>query len=276
MTKPRIAVCFFGITRSLGYTVRTIDRQILRPISTIGEHKVFCHFFDQDSIVNERSGERGILKRDEHKLLSPDWLELEEPDTFLGSRGFDDIKAFGDAWEDGFRSLRNLVHQLHSLDKVTRAAEEWHPDLFVFVRPDLAYHHSLKRVLLSALRCEGPVAFLPDWQHWEGGVNDRFAVCLPQAAHVYGHRIDQMAAYCNHVRGPLHGERLLKYTLIQNQIDLRLFWQKASRIRAGGTLWEEDFSTGRAGRIQRKLARLKFLVVRALWRMSNLGSSRRA
>lgn len=106
---PKIAICFFGITRSLKFTISSIEKNILKPAHALGEVRVFCHFFVQTEIDNPRSGEKGLLRQDEHTLLNPSWLELEEPDQCLAMHGFAELKTWGDSWGDDFRSLRNLV-----------------------------------------------------------------------------------------------------------------------------------------------------------------------
>ena len=264
MPEPKIAVCFFGITRSLSYTVRSIERCILRPAQRQGETRLFAHFFDQRDISNPRSREAGRLRRDEHKLLPLDWLELEEPDTFLPARGFDAVAAFGDAHDDDFRSLRNLFHQLHSLDRVTRQAMTWAPDIVVFARPDLAYHQSFAPVLKAALRRSDPAAFLPRWQQWKGGVNDRFAVCTADAAPVYGSRIDSMIEFCTTQSSMLHAEQLLKYRLDRAGVSIIPIPHRASRIRFDGTMNFEDFSPPNPTFLQRKLALLQWHVFRRM------------
>ena len=187
----RIAICFFGITRSLSYTIGSIEQQVLEPAHKIGEVRIFAHFFNQSEIENPRSGEFGQLRENEHVLLNPDWLELEEPEQCLLQRDFEKLKAEGDFWNDEFRSIRNLVHQLHSLDSVTNEALNWDPDIYIFVRPDILYCDSFRKVLRQAVRAPSGTVFVPSWQHWRGGLNDRFSVCVgPDAARAYGKRVD--------------------------------------------------------------------------------------
>src|SRR5690606_6498475 len=142
----------------------------------------------QRGIDNPRSREKGVLRQNEHALLVPDWLELEEPDLCLAEMDFETLKSYGDFWKDEFRSLRNLVHQLHSLDRVTNAALDWKPDVCVFARPDLMYWNSFDRVLGEAIQAPHRTAFVPSWQHWRG-LDDRFAVCIgANAVRAYGTR----------------------------------------------------------------------------------------
>lgn len=238
--KNKIAICFFGITRSLTHTIGSIEQNILTPARELGEVRIFAHFFQQATIDNPRSGESGPLRQDEHRLLSPDWLELEEPGLCLERLNFHDLKKWGDTWSDDFRSLRNLVHQLHSLSRATTSALEWNPDLVIFARPDLLYHDSLRPVLHEAMALGG--IFLPGWQRWRGGYNDRFAVCAgTQLASLYGHRVELLHRFCREEDQPLHAELLLRFALRPKSQHVHFRAVRASRVRLGGEIKKEDF-----------------------------------
>lgn len=240
--KPRIAICFFGITRSLTHTIGSIEENILAPARELGEVRIFAHFFQQATIDNPRSGEKGALRQDEHELLPLDWLQLEEPEICLEQHGFEALKAFGDEWGDDFRSLRNLIHQLHSLQQVTEAAVEWAPDVIVFARPDLRYMDSLKDVIQAALtRCDEAIAFIPDWQHATFGLNDRFAVLTPLAAYSYGTRVALMKEFCATRNTALHSESLVRFALMKGSINVSYVPTKAARVRLDGTQVSERY-----------------------------------
>jgi hypothetical protein len=248
-----VAVCFFGITRSLKHTLPSITRHVLAPAARGGEARVYAHFFEQTRVENPRSGESGEMDSGEHRLLSPDWLELEAPDAFLESRGFAALKSHGDYWSDDFRSLRNLVHQLHSLDRVTQAVLADGIEVCLFCRPDLEYHDSLQRAVSRARRAAGPLVQLPYWQPWEG-FNDRFAVATGRAAiAAYGQRIRQALSYCERTSRPLHAERLVEFALREAGVSTRLISPRASRVRIDGRHAEEDFQHPFGKRLRWKL-----------------------
>ena len=242
MTKIRIAICFFGITRSLTHTIASIEENILAPARELGEVRIFAHFFRQATIDNPRSSEKGALRQDEHELLPLDWLQLEEPEICLEQHGFAALKAFGDEWGDDFRSLRNLIHQLHSLQQVTEAAVEWAPDVIVCARPDLRYMDSLKEVIQAALKQRHKaIAFIPDWQHAIFGLNDRFAVLTRLAAYSYGRRVTLMQEFCATRNTPLHSESLVRFALMKGSVKVSYVPTKAARVRSDGTQIPERY-----------------------------------
>ena len=240
---PTIAVCYFGITRSLEHTIDSIRANVIAPAAALGEVRVFTHVFDQNRLDNPRSGELGAMRVEEHKLLDSDWLSVEQPDECLAARGFTELAHGGDFWHDGGKSLRNLVHQLHSLDVVTRAALAWQPDVVVYCRPDLRYLDSLEPWLKHSVATPAPTVWVPNWQHW-GGFNDRFAICSSAAAAAYGSRIDFALDYVKTTRRPLHGERLLAWVLKREGIAVKTMTARAVRVRIGGREVRERFLPG--------------------------------
>jgi hypothetical protein len=246
-----IAICFFGITRSLPYTISSIEKNILQPARDLTETKIYSHFFTQVEVENERSREKGRFGMDDHLLLPNNWLCLEEPDSCLHLYSFEKLKEWGDSWNDDFKSLRNLVHQLHSLKIVTQAALSDGADRIIFCRPDLYYHDSLYDPLKYSLSINRPTAFLPNWET-HAGQNDRFSLCVgKEAITAYGQRINHVHEFCLNTYRPLHSERLLDFSLSRAGINIRRIDQRASRIRVGGVKNYEDFSNTRFRKIKR-------------------------
>lgn len=242
----KIAVCFFGITRSLTHTHASIEMNVLAPARSLGTPRIYSHFFQQEGLDNPRSGEKGRMNSEEYRLLNSDWLRLEQPEECLGRWRFEALKAWGDSWGDDFRSLRNLIHQLHSLNAVTEAALAEGTEICVFCRPDLRYHDSLRNPLRQAQKVHdtagGATAFLPFWQA-HGGRNDRFAICVGrEAIAAYGQRIRLAEQFCRERAEPLNSEYLVAYSLAQRAIAVRQIAPRASRVRLDGVQRYEDFS----------------------------------
>ena len=247
--KPRIALAFFGITRSLRLTQGSVRRNLVDPARALGSDvRLFGHFYDQERIENPRSGESGPLDRDEYRLLDLDVVEREPPGDCLALHSFDTLKAAGDPWKDGFISLRNLVHQLHSLRRVTELALDWQPHLVIFARPDLYYHDPVTAYLGLLSEAHRQWTLVPDWAQWRG-VNDRFAIAKgDDAIRAYGLRANRLAEYCA-LGNAVHAERFLKFALAD--MPVRLFPLRASRVRSNGMVVVEDFEPGRGLRAAR-------------------------
>jgi len=240
MSVPQIAICYFGITRSLSHTIKSIERNVVAPAKRHGRVKRYAHLFRQTEIINARSGESGTVDPMEYKRLNCDWSHLEEPDQCLDIHDFEHFKQYGDVWEDKFRSLRNLVHQLHSLDQVTKAALADGAETVIFCRPDLRYLDSLSHPLQKAINDAAVGVHLPSWQSWYG-LNDRFAICTGRKAiEAYGCRIRLAREFCETRVQPLHAEMLLESSLESNKISVHKIPNRAARVRIDGTVASGD------------------------------------
>jgi hypothetical protein len=250
----KVAVVFFGITRSLRLTLPAITENLIAPARAIArEVRTFGHLFTQTEIRNARSGEEGDLDPEEYKLLALDAVETEAPGACLEHYPMAEMQARGDIWGDDFASFRNLVHQLHSLKRATLLADGFQPDIVIFARPDLLYHDSMAEPLDFLARAHRQFVLVPDWSEWFGH-NDRFALAKgAEGIAAYGKRADRMGEYCG--RGKrLHSERFLKFALADQRV--RKVHLRASRVRANGLQVLEDFSPGRGPMGKRQLVPL--------------------
>jgi hypothetical protein len=239
--RPRIAIGFFGITRSLKWTLPSIQKNIIEPARKLGEVRLFAHLYQQNRIENPRSGENNSVDPDEYQLLNCDEVQLEAPGACLSAANYEWILSHGDAFKDGGKSLSNLIHQLHSLQEVGRMMDSWKPDLFVLARPDLMYYDDFSEVITKQLNSPSNSISIPNWQ-WYGGYNDRFSVCGPDAGHAYTNRIDLIPEYLKKTGGPLPAERFLRFNLHKKKIVLNFCTITASRIRVNGVIVKENFS----------------------------------
>lgn len=256
LDQTSIGICFFGITRSIPFTSHSILASVIDPASRSGKVTSSAHFFRQDRILNPRTGEDCMVIDGSECQLNLDELVWSSAGSSEIVTDLERLSEFGDAWGDDFASLRNLVHQLHSLKRVTALAERNSPDIVAFIRPDLNYHDSLYTVFRKALKAHRSgksVVFAPDWQRW-GGVNDRFAIAVGRdAALAYGNRIDYAREFCESRGQPLHSERLLAFALQRAGVPVVHIPHRASRVRANGVQSWEDFDRFFQKAVQRRL-----------------------
>lgn len=83
----RVAVCFFGLTRSLNHTIESIRQNLTGPILKQGiEVDVFVHTYnDVARLINTRTGEDSELDPDQWRMLEPYDVSLTSQDEFLES-----------------------------------------------------------------------------------------------------------------------------------------------------------------------------------------------
>jgi hypothetical protein len=238
--KKTIILVYYGITRSLQHTHQSIFENITQPAKLSANTRTYCHFFNQKEIDNPRTGEVGKLNPDEWRLLQPDVSIIDEIDTIEEDNHINELMRYGNAWEDSGESLRNIIRQLISLQRITKRIQaDGGADLVVFIRPDMLIHD--KFPILDWLHSIRPnTVTVPCWQ-WSGGLNDRLAVCGRQSYRIFGGRINQAVDYCKRYNKPLHSERLLFFSLKISMTQLNTTDVRATRIRFNGESANESF-----------------------------------
>ena len=116
----RCFIGFFGLTRSLSHTAGAIHTGFYEPLRQAGVKTLRAgHFNLPATITNPRSGEFDI-KPDRAESTSLDldicWVEPQVHATIVAE--FEVARAFPDTFGDQYRSLDNLCHQLHSLERL--------------------------------------------------------------------------------------------------------------------------------------------------------------
>lgn len=80
-TAPRVALCFFGLSRSLKFTLASIEDNILRPLRESGYRPtVFLHTYKDAVSADEQSKQ---TQADEWKLLNPFQSVVTSQEEFL-------------------------------------------------------------------------------------------------------------------------------------------------------------------------------------------------
>lgn len=191
-------------------------------------------------VTNPRSSEHDVkVDWSMYKLLLPVSSEVEDADSVFDisvGRNMSEYLQHGDAWgEDHHTSLRNMLLQLHSLQRVYRLAQqasEKTPYMaYIATRSDLWFFTTLNVLhLLEASRASSRL-FTPDYDLYSG-LNDRFAIGGPRAMQVYCSRTEQAREYA--AIANLHAERFLKYTLEISNLDLRRTDIIFERVRSHG------------------------------------------
>ena len=236
----KIALAFFGLPRGTELAFPGIRRNLLEPLAALGELRVVQHLWLQDWIFNPRSGENQAQPEANYAPFRNFEGQFERrpagpPEVLLR------LQAYGDAWQDGFHSLANLLLQLQSLLAVTQLAAESAPDIVVFARPDLVYHDPVEPWHLRYVQEHPDAVLLPCWEAW-GGFNDRFAIAGARAYRAYGGRLLLADHFCERTGQPLHAETFLRYALDFAGVAVRTITLRANRVRVDGRIQAEDFA----------------------------------
>ena len=237
-SKPKIAICFFGLTRSLDYTLDSIKQNIFSPLKESNiNYDIILHSYDLNFLKMKRSGENNKLNTEEWKQLNPDYVKIDNQDTFDESYNYEYVKSFGDAWNTNFENTINFIRQLNSLKQVWKLAEKSKTeyDCYLFIRPDLKYTTKLDVNQVKDAANNIKSIYIPTWHKW-GGVNDRMALGCYNTIKFYANRLDDVSDYLETKRAPLHAEKFLKFVLEKHKIDIKELNLVGKRVRSNGKI----------------------------------------
>ena len=113
----KVALAFWGLTRSLKYTIDSINKKILNILKQNNiEYKIFMHTWTVNSVYNNiRSNEANIqLDNDEYKLLAPDYFETHDQDEFKKHINFKAFRTHKDPWNTKYQTVDNFCPEFHS------------------------------------------------------------------------------------------------------------------------------------------------------------------
>ena len=180
----------------------------------------------------------------DYKLLNPKEIIIDDQDEFDKSFNYEKIMLYGNAWEDSndnFASLKNLIRQLNSLQKLTlMLSKQPKYDMYIYIRPDLKIitPFDISWLNIKNNQLATPIYF----KHW-GGLNDRFAIGKFEDIQIYGSRINEIINFVTTPKKrPLHSEQLVKFVLNKNKIKNIDIYITLVRVRADGTEAKRDYS----------------------------------
>ena len=246
----KVALCFWGLTRSLNHTLASIETCIFQPLREAGiEYSIFLHTYTlYRPYTNVRAGEIGLqLKNTAWKNLQPTKSIVENQDIIDQSLQFELYRMHGDPWGNDepsvftkpYETLDNHIRALRSLQQVTGlwtgSPEQF--DAVMYLRPDVLYRRRFNIQWLQNLQEK---TVLMSNFHLIDGCNDRFAIGKPSVMRVYGNRFTGALEYSR--RAPLHSETYIRNVLDKNNINIQYIEFPFRRVRADGKVHQGDQS----------------------------------
>ena len=241
----KVAICFFGLTRSLKKTYPSIEKNIFNELKLHHiKYDVYLHTYNLSQLTNQRSGENNcMLDTEEWKLLNPFAYKITDQNVFDDSFDWKMLFKKGDAWNDGFSSLKNAIRQLNSLKEVTSLWLDNPPyDCYIYLRPDLYYVNPIDISDFFNSKKDNCI-FLPKWGNNKGGLNDRIAYGNYQVMKIYGNRINSIPYFYQKkkINIPYHAEQYLLRIIYLNKLKVHFCNLKGIRIRSNGQYNKSDY-----------------------------------
>lgn len=235
----KIALLFFGITRSLKYTIQSIKTQILDILDKNNvQYHIYIHTYTLNNLyTNIRTGEKNIeLDNEEYKLLNPDYLIIDNQEEEIKKLNIKQYYPEKDPWNNNYESFNNYVLGLNSKKKITKLMLQNNKNEkyshVLFLRPDVKFINNLDIKWFNLINENNIVT--PNFHLWRG-YNDRFCICSTRVANIYGNIFN----YLNEKR-TTNSEMNLKYVLKKSKINNILIDFVFLRVRANGIIHKGD------------------------------------
>ncbi len=246
MEKKKVAVGFFGITRSLKFTQDSIYKNVIRRLEELGyDYKIFLHTYELNNYKNMRTKEKCTnVDNEEYKLLNPDYFEIEKQDLVLESINPEKYRTHKDPWNTNYNSVDNFLLGQYSKMKLTNMIEksQINFDYIMFLRPDVKYLHPLEHSFFNNV-VEKKISIpnfhmCPACQNHIPRFNDRFAITNQETYKIYGKVFYELFEISK--KEPLHSETVLSKYLTRNDVKYKYIRFFFKRIRIDGSVESRD------------------------------------
>ena len=242
MTLPmKVALAFFGITRSLKYTIKSIKFNIIDELEKNGiEHDVFLHSYIVSSYSNKRTGEKcDNMDNEEYKILNPKYVQIDNQDLIKEKLNLAEYRTHKDPWKTNYNSVDNFILGKFSLQCVTQLIKNTNEyyDYIIFLRPDVCYLNKITTFLET--NNNGPTIIIPSF-HLFGKYkfNDRFCIATMNTYEIYGNVFEKLLDLSK--KQELHSETIMGQIISNAAITIKRVPFVFRRIRCNGKIEPKD------------------------------------
>jgi len=237
----KIALGFWGLTRSLKFTIESIKTNIFNVLQTNDiSYTTFVHTYEfKSAYVNKWANEVNIkLDFDEYKLLTPDFVKIDDQDLIKKQLNMAQYRTHKDPWHTNYATVDNFILAMYSRYTLGKVIEESGQifDYVIFLRPDVKYLNPLDTTIFKHIN--NTELCTPNF-HLGFKINDRFFIITFNNLEKFCGIFNIMRLYSK--KKQLHSEtfhydivvKTMSFTLVY----IDLFFQ---RIRANGAIAAAD------------------------------------
>jgi len=233
----KVAIGFYGITRSLKYTIQSIHENIFNILKLHNiNYDIYIHTYYLSNYKNIRTTERindSDIDNKEYKLLNADYVEIDNQEIIKSQLDLLSYRTHEDPWNTGYNSVDNYILGQYSKIRLTKMIEknESNYDYIIFMRPDCLYLNKLPIKSLELVKDNSII--IPDF-HLHGKIpfNDRFCICNAKTYKIYGEVFNSLLDISKNQ--PLHSETIIGEIIDNHKINIIRIPFIFSRVRFNG------------------------------------------
>lgn len=243
----KVALSFFGLTRSLRYTIESIENNILKELNKNNiEYDIFLHTFFLETYTNTRVKQINRftesiedMDQNEYKLLKPKYLQIDKQDEIKKEINMEQYRTHKDPWNSKYNSVDNFILGQYSKLQIVKMIEKSDNsyDYIIYLRPDVLYLNKFDIKYLKKIKDD--CICIPEHNRYGKYLfNDRFAITNQNTYKIYGNGFNDLLDISK--IQPLHSETVLGERLCNNNIKFAKIPIKFQRIRANGEIDKLD------------------------------------
>jgi hypothetical protein len=218
-TKYKIAICYWGLTRSLSKIYKSHIDNIYNALREYGyDYDTYMHTWYSSTnsyYVWEKKDKNGSI--DDYKYINPTYYMTEDQDIFLNNINFSDYfdeQHYNKYGADRFQNpewypylIRNAICGAQSQKRVTQMVVDTgiKYDYVMYVRPDTIIKNKIPNIF-NIIK-DGTLV-VPEMNSFNG-INDQFAILSFNDFTKYGNRFDEIILFRKTIR-KCYAEHLVK------------------------------------------------------------------
>lgn len=199
----KVAIIFFGLTRTLKKTIDSIKTNLFTPLTENNlDYDIFIHTYKIfGPYYNQWSGENveNYVNEDVERILSPKYYICDNQENIINSIDFNQYyKKLGN-WTGMSPELtkyliKNMCLALYSKKQITLLFDEHihEYDYAIIIRPDTLLQNKIDIRYFHELNENNII--IPK-QDWFSGCNDRLCIGKPNVISYYGKLFDDLKSY---------------------------------------------------------------------------------
>ena len=241
----KVAIGFFGITRSLKYTIDSINQNVLDVLKSNNiDYDIFVHCYSLSYYKNIRTKEEitnsSEINNEEYKLLNPKYSRQDSQDEIKKKLNLLSYRTHKDHWNTNYNSVDNFILGSYSKYLLTKMIEEHieEYDFILFMRPDCMYLYKIDIKNFNLVDDHSIV--IPNF-HYYGphDINDRFAITNQKTYKIYGEVFTQLLEMSK--KQCLHSETIIGKILVDyNRLNIHRIFFNFVRVRCKGNIEKMD------------------------------------